>query len=109
VYGLKAIAQTIELITNLNWLFNYTRCYKPFLKIKNMTPKEEAKQIYDELSEIIWIEPIEFETGFSELEFWLPDWVIKKVACTMIDKIPHTKGSITIDYWNEVKIALNGL
>jgi hypothetical protein len=39
----------------------------------------------------------------------MPDWVIKKVACIMIDKIPHTKGSITIDYWNEVKIALNGL
>lgn len=74
-----------------------------------MTPEQEARQIYDELSKIEWTEPIEFETGFSDLEFDLPDWVIKKVACTMIDKIPHTKGSITIDYWNEVKIALNGL
>lgn len=74
-----------------------------------MTPQEEAKQIYDELSKIEWNESIQFETGFSYLEFCLPDWVIKKVVCIMIDKIPHTKGSITIDYWNEVKIALNSL
>jgi len=72
-----------------------------------MTPKEEARQIYNELSEIEFTQTIEFETGFSDLEFDLPDWVIKKVACTMIDKIPHVKGSITIDYWNEVKHELS--
>jgi len=27
VCGLKAKAQNFELITNLNWLFNYTLCY----------------------------------------------------------------------------------
>ena len=40
VYGLKAISHKIELITNLNWLFNYTFCYKPFLNIKIMTLKK---------------------------------------------------------------------
>jgi len=74
-----------------------------------MFPKEEAQEIFNEINKISFVESIQFETGFSDVEIDLPDWVIKKVACIMIDKIPHTKGSITIDYWEEVKTEINKL
>ena len=72
-----------------------------------MTPKDEAKAIYDEMSEIQFTESIQFETGFSDVGLDLPDWVIKKVASLMIDRIPHVEGSITISYWDEVKKELS--
>lgn len=44
MYGLKATVQTIKLITNLNWLFNYTLCYSQLFKHKKMNIFKEAKQ-----------------------------------------------------------------
>lgn len=68
-----------------------------------MTPKDEARQIYDEIDQIEFCQKEEFETGHRDLSIDLPDWVIKKVATLMIDRMTHVKGSITVDYWNEVK------
>jgi len=68
-----------------------------------MTPKEEARQIYAEIDKIEFTEKLEFETGFGDVEIDLPDWVIKKVAILMIDRMTHVEGSITQRYWEEVK------
>ena len=43
VYGLKAISQNFKLITNLNWLFNYTLCYS---QLFNKRKNERFKIIY---------------------------------------------------------------
>jgi hypothetical protein len=68
-----------------------------------MTAKEEAKEIYNELSNIEFTQSIEFETGCSDISVDLPDWVIKKIAIIMINRIPHVKNSITIDFFEQVK------
>lgn len=72
-----------------------------------MTPKDEAREIFNEINKIEFTESISFETGTSDVGIDLPDWVIKKVASLMIDRIPHVEGSITVDYWNEVKKELS--
>jgi hypothetical protein len=56
-----------------------------------MTPKDEARQIYAEIDKIEFTERLEFETGFGDVEIDLPDWVIKKVATLMIDRMTHVK------------------
>ena len=68
-----------------------------------MTPKDEARQIYAEINKIDFQEPIQFETGWVDIDIDLPNWLIKKVATLMIDRMTHVKDSITVDYWNEVK------
>jgi hypothetical protein len=74
-----------------------------------MTAKEEAKEIYNELSQIEFTQSIEFETGFSDINIDLPDWIIKKIAIIMINRMPHVKNSITIDYYEQVKQEIKQL
>jgi uncharacterized protein YabN with tetrapyrrole methylase and pyrophosphatase domain len=74
-----------------------------------MTAKEEAKEIYNELSQIEFTQLIEFETGFSDINIDLPDWIIKKIAIIMINRMPHVENSITIDYYEQVKQEIEKL
>jgi hypothetical protein len=74
-----------------------------------MTAKEEAKEIYNELSQIEFTQSIEFETGFSDINIDLPDWIIKKIAIIMINRMPHVENSITIDYYEQVKQEIEKL
>jgi|688.fasta_scaffold1645806_2 hypothetical protein len=74
-----------------------------------MTAKEEAKEIYNELSQIEFTQSIEFETGFSDINIDLPDWIIKKIAIIMINRMPHVENSITIDYYEQVKQEITKL
>ena len=74
-----------------------------------MDAKTEARQIFDEIAKIEFTDSIEFETGYGDVDIDLPDWVIKKVATIVIDRMTHVKNSITEQYWKDVKDAINGL
>jgi hypothetical protein len=74
-----------------------------------MDAKTEARQIFNEIGKIEFTDNIEFETGYSDVDVDLPDWVIKKAAIIVIDRMTHVKNSITEQYWKDVKTALNGL
>lgn len=74
-----------------------------------MDAKTEARQIYDEIDNIHFTNSIQFETGHSDVDIDLPDWVIKKIGTQLIDRMTHKKGTITEQYWKDVKTELNGL
>ena len=63
--------------------------------------------MYTENNKLDFKEPIQFETGWEDIDIDLPNWLIKKVATLMIDRMTHVKDSITESYWDEVKKELS--
>ena len=74
-----------------------------------MTPKKEAKEIYDEIDNISFTVRVKTENESADYDIELPDWVIKEIACRMIDRMAHKPNTITEAYWKETRAALNNL
>ena len=74
-----------------------------------MTPKQEAEEIYKEIADIQFTNSIEFDTGWSDIEIEIPEFAIKKIAFTLIDRMTHKENSITQEYWRRVRKHLNAI
>ena len=74
-----------------------------------MDAKTEAKEIYDEIDNIHFTTRVKLENESGETDIDIPDWVIKKIGTQLIDRMTHIKGSITEQYWRDVREALNAL